>query len=135
MIRAVLALAGALLFGAAGAAAAQDVTGTWLSEGGKSQIRISPCGPARCGTIVWTKAEQKDVRNPDPARRAMSLVGLRIISDARSDGNGWTGSLYNPLDGKTYTGRMRLISAAQLELSGCVLAGLICSSQSWTRLK
>lgn len=58
-----------------------------------------------------------------------------MIRGARPTADGWTGELYNPLDGRTYTGRMRLISPAQLELSGCVLAGLICKSQVWTRLR
>ncbi len=118
-----------------GAALAQDVAGTWLTEGGRSQVRISPCGPSRCGTIIWTKAEAKDVNNPDPARREKSLVGVQMIRDARPSGEGWTGALYNPLDGKTYSGRMRLLSANQLELSGCVLGGLICKSQTWTKLR
>jgi uncharacterized protein (DUF2147 family) len=112
-----------------------DVAGTWLTEGGRSQVRIAPCGGARCGTIIWTKAEVKDVNNPDPGRRTASLVGLQMIRDARQTADGWTGSLYNPLDGRTYTGRMRLLSATELELSGCVLAGLICKSQTWTRLR
>jgi uncharacterized protein (DUF2147 family) len=94
-----------------------------------------PCGPARCGTIVWTKADRKDVNNPDPARRTSSLVGLQMIRGALPAGAGWTGDLYNPLDGRTYKGRMRLISASELELSGCVLAGLICRGQVWTRVR
>ena len=109
--------------------------GTWLTEGGTSQVRVAPCGGARCGTIIWTKAPAKDVHNPDPARRDTSLVGMRMIRDARPSGEGWVGSLYNPLDGRTYTGRMRLVGPGQLELSGCVLAGLICKSQTWTRLR
>lgn len=116
-------------------ARAQDVTGTWLTEGGTSQVRVAPCGSARCGTIIWTKAEVKDVNNPDPARRGASLLGLRLMRDAHPSGEGWVGSLYNPLDGRTYAGRMRLLSAGQLELSGCVLGGLFCKSQIWTRLK
>jgi uncharacterized protein (DUF2147 family) len=123
------------LGGGAARAQAPDVAGTWLTEGGRSQVRIAPCGSARCGTIIWTVAEAKDVHNPDPARRAKSLVGLQMIRNARAGAEGWTGALYNPLDGRTYTGRMRIIAAGQLELSGCVLAGLICRSQTWTRLR
>lgn len=118
-----------------GAALAQDVAGTWLTEGGRSQVRIAPCGQSRCGTIIWTKAEAKDVNNPDPAKRDKSLVGLQMFRGARPTGDSWTGELYNPLDGRTYTGHAKLISPGQLELSGCVLAGLICKSQAWTRLR
>lgn len=118
----------------AGTAQAQDVAGTWLTEGGTSRVRISPCGSARCGTIVWTVAEARDVNNPDPARKARNLVGVRMISDAKPDGGTWTGQLYNPLDGRTYTGKMRLKGPGQLELSGCVLGGLICKSQTWSKV-
>lgn len=119
---------------AAGGAQAQDVAGTWLTEAGTSRIRIAPCGVARCGTIVWTAAEVKDAQNPDPAQKTRNLVGVRMISDARPDGAAWTGRLYNPLDGRTYTGTMRLKGARELELSGCVLGGLICRSQTWSRV-
>jgi uncharacterized protein (DUF2147 family) len=121
--------------GTGSATPAQDVSGIWLTDRGQSQVRIAPCGTARCGTIIWTVAQARDANNPDPGRRGDNLVGLRILQDARRTGDSWTGSLYNPLDGRTYTGRMRRISAAELELSGCVLAGLICRSQTWTRVK
>lgn len=119
----------------ASAALAQDIAGTWLTEGGRSQVRIAPCGQSRCGTIIWTKADAKDVNNPDLAKRDKSLIGLRLFSGGRPNGETWTGELYNPLDGRTYAGKMRLVSPSQLELSGCVLAGLICKSQAWTRLR
>ena len=119
----------------ASAALAQDVAGTWLTEGGRSQVRIAPCGQSRCGTIIWTKAEVKDVNNPDPAKRDRSLIGLRLFSGGRPSGETWTGELYNPLDGRTYAGNLRLVSPSQLELSGCVLAGLICKSQAWIRVR
>lgn len=118
-----------------GRGAAADVTGTWLTQNGLSQVRISPCGGARCGTIVWTKAQARDGRNPDPSLRSRDLVGVRIFSEGRPTAGGWTGTLYNPLDGNTYSGKMRLRSAGELELSGCILAGLLCQSQIWTRLR
>ena len=133
-MRTALALALLLTVGMAGAAGAQDVSGTWLTESGTSRVRISPCGGARCGTIVWTQGDARDAKNPNPAFQSRSLVGVRMISDARLEGASWTGQLYNPLDGRTYTGKMRLKSAGELELSGCVLGGLICRSQTWSRV-
>ena len=118
-----------------GAAASQDVTGTWLAEGGNAQVRVAACGASRCGTIVWRKAERRDVHNPDPSRRSRNLVGVQIFGEARPTTGGWTGRLYSPLDGQTYAGTLRLTSPGELELSGCVLAGLICRSQTWTRVR
>ena len=118
-----------------GAGLAQDINGTWLTEGGNSQVRIAPCGSFRCATIVWTRAEARDVNNPDPGLRSRSLVGVRLIADGRPEREGWTGTLYNPLDGRTYAGKLKVKGPGELELSGCVLAGLFCRSQTWTRLR
>ena len=32
-----------------------DPVGTWLTEGGKSRVRVVNCGGNLCGTIVWLK--------------------------------------------------------------------------------
>jgi uncharacterized protein (DUF2147 family) len=128
----------AIVAGAAGMGAqpvlAQDITGTWLTETRTSRVRIAPCGAARCGTIVWVQDDKGDVNNPDPQRRTRSLVGLRMISDLKPTGESWSGSLYNPLDGRTYEGKFKLKSAREAELSGCVLGGLICRSQTWSKV-
>jgi len=41
--------------------------------------------------------------------------------------------LLNTEDGKTYSGKAK-VTSARLELSGCVLGGLICRSQTWTKV-
>jgi uncharacterized protein (DUF2147 family) len=109
-----------------------EPSGTYISETGDTRVRIAKCGAAYCGTIVGVKGDAKDSNNPDPAKRSRSLVGVQMISDIRPSADGWTGSLYNPKDGKTYSGKMKL-NGTSLELSGCVLGGLICRSQTWAR--
>lgn len=132
------AVAGLGLFaamGVAGAASpAADVNGVWLTQSGDTRVKISPCGAAWCGTIVWTRSGAKDAKNPDPAKRDRSLTGVQMISGMKrgTDGN-YSGQLYNPLDGKTYTGKLQPASATELKLKGCVMGGLICKSQTWTR--
>jgi uncharacterized protein (DUF2147 family) len=121
---------------AAGAAPAmaQDPSGTWLSQSGDTRVRIARCGSAYCGTIVAVRNNLKDENNPNPALRTRSLVGVQMISGLQSSGEGaWSGSLYNYTDGKTYSGKMRLVSPAALELSGYVM-GVICRSQTWSRV-
>jgi uncharacterized protein (DUF2147 family) len=61
------------------------------------------------------------------------MVGVQMISDIRPTGDGFSGQLYNPQDGKTYTGKLKLMSPKTLQLSGCVFGGLICRSQTWTK--
>lgn len=127
-------LAGALLLGATVAANAASIDGVWLSESGKTKIKMAPCGAKYCGTIVWVQGpETKDVKNPDESKRDRNLVGLLMVYDMVVDGDGYKGSLYNYDDGKTYTGKLKADGADKLQLSGCVLGGLICRTSTWTR--
>lgn len=110
---------------AAGAAQAADVNGLWLRDSGASQVRFAPCGGAVCGHIVWIK----------PGTDTPAKVGQRIFYDMKSNGaDSWSGKAFNPEDGKTYSGKMSL-SGSTLTTAGCALAGLICKSTSWMRVK
>jgi uncharacterized protein (DUF2147 family) len=109
--------------------------GTWLSENGEVQVRMAECGAADCGTIGSSRRFKTDANNPDISLRSRPLVGIRMIWDLTPSSDGsWTGSLYNPQDGRIYSGRVRVTAPNSLELSGCVLGGLICQSQVWTRV-
>jgi uncharacterized protein (DUF2147 family) len=124
----------ALALGAgAGPARAADPGGLWLTETGSSRVRIAPCGGGFCGTIVSAPGKALDVKNPDPALRGRSVVGVQILDARQPDGSGYSGSLYNPNDGKTYSGSLRLTGPNTLEVSGCVMS-VFCKRQSWTRV-
>ncbi|WP_243368050.1 DUF2147 domain-containing protein [Microvirga solisilvae] len=114
-------------------AQAPDPSGTYLSESGETRVRIAKCGQAYCGTIISTQGDAKDVNNPDANQRGRSLVGVQMISNIQPSGQGFTGQLYNYKDGKTYTGKMTFEGKA-MQLSGCVMGGLICRSQTWSKL-
>ena len=116
-----------------GAAFAAEPTGTWVTQGGDSKVRIVPCGGGFCGTIVWLNEDRKDSNNPDPSLRGRSLVGVQLIFNMQGSGDSYSGKLYNPRDGKTYSGKLKTIGADKLQLSGCVLGGLICKSETWTK--
>jgi uncharacterized protein (DUF2147 family) len=106
-----------------GGAIAQDPSGTWLRDNGASRVRIAPCGPNFCGTIVWLK----DADGP-------AKVGQRVFYDMAANGAGkWSGKAFNPEDGKTYSGTMTL-SGTSLTTSGCVLGGIICRSVTWRKV-
>lgn len=124
--------AAALAAAVAGNAWAADPSGTWLSESGKTKVKIASCGANTfCGTILWVKGpEQNDVNNPDVAKHGNPLVGVRMIYDMKPDGDAYKGSLYDYTSGKTYTGKLK-VDGGKLALSGCVLGGLICKSEGW----
>jgi uncharacterized protein (DUF2147 family) len=134
----------AILLGASWTPAlAADPIGTWLTEGGEATVRIASCGPELCGTIVALKEPtdpstgrpKTDKNNPDAGKRSRPVIGVQIVYGMKPSGtaNKWTGSVYNAEDGKTYSGNLTLQSANALRLEGCVLGGLICKGQTWTR--
>jgi len=114
-------------------ARAADPAGLWLTETGSSRIRIAPCGSGFCGTIVSAPGKGLDAKNPDPALRGRSVVGVQILDARQPDGSGFSGSLYNPNDGKTYSGSLRLTGPNSVEVSGCVMS-VFCKRQTWTRV-
>ncbi|MCA1241449.1 DUF2147 domain-containing protein [Stappia stellulata] len=118
-------------------ALAADATGVWQRPSGTSRIEIAPCGSALCGTLVWLKAPRNDTQNPDPAKRSRPLLGTRTVMGMTPTGNAgvWKGKVYNAEDGKTYSGRMTLEGANKLSLKGCVLGGLICRGETWSRVR
>jgi uncharacterized protein (DUF2147 family) len=116
-----------------GPAFAVDPAGLWLTETGSSRVKITPCGGGYCGTIVSAPGKALDAKNPDPALRNRSVVGVQILNAQKADGSSYTGSLYNPNDGKTYSGALRLTGPNALEVSGCVMS-VFCKRQTWTRV-
>lgn len=117
-----VAAAAAVLIGC-GAAQAQELGGTWQRDTGASRVRFAKCGEALCGTISWLK----DANGP-------AKIGQRIFYDMKPNGAGrWSGSAFNPEDGKTYSGTMAL-SGETLTTSGCVMGGLICRSVKWSKV-
>ena len=129
-------------FGAmfAGPALAQDITGLWRTEAGGGQIEISRCGSSLCGKLVTSDGikanpDLRDLRNKDPALRNRPLKNLQILGGFAGGPPTWTGgTIYNSIDGGTYSGTITLVSPNQLKLKGCIVAPL-CKTQTWTRMK
>ncbi len=123
----------AILFLGAQPSFAGDATGVWLRDTGTSKVRIAPCGDALCGTVIWESEPKKDIYNPDESKRSRAVNGTRIFYDMKPESdNKWSGSAYNPENGKTYSGGMTL-DGAMLITKGCVMGGMICKSVSWTK--
>ena len=125
-------------------AQAAGVSGVWTTEHGDAKIRIAACGPALCGTIVGLAEPvdregraKTDVNNPDPARRSRPLVGLIILTglapSGEASGGTWRGVIYNADNGKDYEVSVRLIDERRAAIRGCILGGLFCGGETWTR--
>ena len=117
------------------AAAPADPTGEWLVADGTARIRIEPCADALWGVIAWTENPGKDENNPNPALRDRPVIGMPILlSMKKVEPNRWDGEVYNAENGKTYTSRISLVKADVLRIDGCILGGLFCGGENWTRV-
>jgi uncharacterized protein (DUF2147 family) len=120
------------------AVSAADATGEWLIEDGDARVRIAPCGADLCGTVAWIKegSPTVDVNNPDPAKRSRPLLGSEVLLGLKPSGTSeWTGSLYDAENGRTYVGKLTIVDERHIKVAGCVLGGLICETQTWTRTR
>ena len=127
-----LVLSGALVAAPAAAIAKAPLEGQWKNPKGSVVVRVGPCGPSYCGTVVDASAKAKAT-----ARKGgtANLVGTRILHDVRPVGNGtYKGQAFDPKRNIHAPATIRMQGASTLVIRGCVLSGLICKEQRWTRV-
>jgi uncharacterized protein (DUF2147 family) len=101
---------------------AAEPYGTWQRPSTGTQVKFYACGDKLCAKIVGVKDKAKQ-----------GTVGTVIMSGASKSGEGtWKGDLLNTDDGQTYSGVVTL-SGGGLTLKGCVLGGIVCKGETWTR--
>jgi len=116
--------------------AAVPIAGRWLTADGGAVVAIGDCGGAICGRVVkvikgppagkpWV-----DSLNPDPKLKTRPLVGLPILTEMASSGDGWKGKIYDPKSGKTYRAVVTR-DGANLKVQGCI--AIFCQTMVWTR--
>ena len=107
-----LALAATVMM--AGAAWADPIEGNWKTQAG------STAEIAGSSTFSITLKSGK-------------FAGKTIGSLKAAGDNKYVGNITDPANDKTYSGKATL-SGTALKMSGCVLGGLICKSQTWHKL-
>ncbi len=124
---------GAILgLGFAGMAMADPVHGTWKTtpddNGNFGHIQVKACDDKICGTLVRSF-------DADGTETQSDNIGKNIIWDmvARGDGRYSGGKIWAPDRDRTYRSRMAL-NGNELEVKGCVVGGLICRGQDWSRV-
>jgi uncharacterized protein (DUF2147 family) len=90
------------------AAGPEDILGVWLNQEKDAKIEIFKCGEKYCGKVVWLK----DPNYPEGSK---------------------DGKVYDPKNGKTYSGKMTLVSPTELHLRGFIGISLIGRTAVWTR--
>jgi uncharacterized protein (DUF2147 family) len=128
----------ALLAIGAPAIAATPVTGKWVTAGKDSVVEIAPCGQKLCGRVAkLLKPAQNgppvDRNNPNPALKSRPLVGLPILSDFVEAGAQWSGTIYDPRNGKSYRSNVARNPDGTLKVQGCI--AFFCQTQTWTKVQ
>lgn len=114
----------------ASAAPADQIEGLWLHPENSVIIHLAPCGQAICGTVTWANERAKKAAS----RGIDQLVGARLLTDLRPRDNGqWRGKLFVPDLNVRVNGKLTPIKPNKLRVSGCLIGGMICGSQVWTR--
>lgn len=118
--------------------AAEPITGRWVTAEKDAVIVIAPCGKALCGTIERFLVpppqgnDQRDINNPDAAKRKRKLLATTpILSAFTQESDLWRGQIYDPKSGKTYRSVVRRKGPNVLEVKGCI--GPFCQTQVWRR--
>jgi uncharacterized protein (DUF2147 family) len=149
LLPAVFLMLTSLAAGSSVAAGPDDILGVWYNGEKDAQIELYKCGAKYCGKIIWLKepnypegskdgtpgTPKLNHNNPDAARKKDPIIGLNIVSDFSFDEeNRWSGgTVYDPKNGKTYKGKMTLVSPQRLDLRGYIGISLIGRTTSWTR--
>jgi uncharacterized protein (DUF2147 family) len=116
------------------------IEGFWRAKSGGGVIELHRCGEALCGSIadsddLRANPELRDVNNKRPELRDRRLKGLDIFHGFRGGPDDWSdGRIYNPNDGRTYRGELKLVNPDKVLVTGCLVFPL-CGAQTWKRVK
>lgn len=114
-------LAAAALLASLSVPAMANPAGEWRIADGTANVAIRPCGGNYCGYVSWAKDAD--------------MIGRPVLISMKPSGSVWAGSIVNARDGQKYIGHISLRGEQVLEVEGCVLGGMICGGQQWSRLK
>lgn len=110
-----------------------DAYGVWRNPKDNVRVEIRPCGAAACGTVIWASAKAQA-----KAREAgtISLIGTQVLKNLELDERRgvWRGKVFVPELNRNFTGLAEPVDARRLRARGCVIEGLFCKSQIWTKI-
>jgi uncharacterized protein (DUF2147 family) len=113
------------------ACATEAITGNWINPRGSIIVTTGPCGRALCGRVSWANDEALADAG---AAGVAQLVGTQLLQDYRPAGaERWSGRVYVPDMGRTFSSTIQQLDANRLKISGCLIGGWFCKSQIWQR--
>lgn len=120
------------LFLAAAPASAQALEGQWTNYKKNVVVQVERCGTAYCGRVVQASAKAKE-----KARKGgtPNLIGTQILTGLKPVGEGrFRGKAFVPKRNIHATATVRQVSDDVMQVQGCVLGGLLCDNERWTRV-
>jgi uncharacterized protein (DUF2147 family) len=118
------ALAIAALTAAPALAAPASPVGQWQVTSGEARYKVTACGGGLCAKLVWLREDQRTDKN-------LAVLNKYVVRGAaKTDANEWQGNVV--FDGKSYDGKMTLVSKNYMTLKGC--SGIICQTYQLTRI-
>ena len=106
--------------------------GHWKNPKGSVVVRVSSCGDAYCGVVIEAsdKAKATAKKGGTP-----NLIGTRILSGMKPVGDGtYKGQAFDPKRNIRAPATIRLLGSSTLVVKGCLISGIICKEQRWTRV-
>lgn len=120
------------------------LVGIWEPSNGRSRIKVDRIGNKYYGRVVWlieaNDADgnpRTDINNPNPDLRNVPLRGFRMLKDFVYQGDDtWSeGTLYDPNNGSTYSGTIKMRDDNTLDMRGYIGVEAIGRTDVWKRLK
>jgi uncharacterized protein (DUF2147 family) len=124
----------------------RHIRGLWVDhrEGDQRKVAvwIEDCDDLLCGRIYWLKKPlsaggqpKRDRHNPDAALRDRPLCGLTILTGFQhvEEGTWSAGRIYNPNDGRSFSGTIHLEPDGSLRIRGYVGFTLFGKTAVWVR--
>ena len=130
MTRMILAVS--LLLASPAAASAQAIEGQWTNYKKNVVVQVERCGAAYCGRVVQASenAKAKARKGGTP-----NLVGTQILTGLKPVGDGkFRGRAFVPKRNIHATATVRQLSKDEMQVQGCMLGGLLCDNEKWTRV-
>lgn len=123
-----------------------SLIGIWEPSNGRARLKIDRIGTKYYGRIVWliepndpeTGQPKTDINNPDPELRNVPLKGYRMLKDfvfQEEDGTWTEGTIYDPLNGSTYSCIITMTDENTLDIRGYIGVQALGRTDVWKRLK
>lgn len=117
---------------AAAPAQAQALEGKWTNYKKNVVVEVERCGAAYCGRVVQASAKAQEKARKGGTPR---LIGTQILTGLKPIGDGkFRGRAFVPKRNLHATATVRQISPNVMQVQGCVLGGLLCDNEKWTRV-